>query len=118
MGLFHITTKRQWQQAVQLGRYHPPSLDREGFIHFSYDRQWLNTANRFFLGQPDLVLVSVRSDRLQAELRVEAADGDEFPHLYGELNLDAVVDVYALPLIDEQRIGIPPELLPWQKFFT
>ena len=112
MGLFHITTQSQWQQALQEGRYHPPSLDLEGFIHFSSERQWLTTANRFFRGQPDLVLLSVNSERLQAELKLEAADDDVFPHLYGELNLDAVIEVYELPLGEDQQVRIPAALLP------
>lgn len=49
--------------------------------------------------------------RLQSELRYEAADGDEFPHPYGALNLDAVVQV-----IDFEPaptgFELPPELVP------
>ena len=37
-----------------------------------------------------------RSSRVTAPLKYEAADGDRFPHLYGELNLDAVIDVTPL----------------------
>ena len=44
-------------------------------------------------GRSGLVLLGVAIARLQSELRYEAADGDEFPHLYGALNLDAVVQV-------------------------
>ena len=110
MGLFHITTRAAWAAAVRAGTYRPSSLEVEGFIHFSGDRQWLATANRFFRGQVGLVLLSVRQNWLRARLEFEPADGEVFPHLYGELNLDAVVDVFDLPVAEDGAIGIPEGL--------
>lgn len=118
MGLFHITTAEAWARANAAGEYRAPSLDTERFIHLSTDRQWLRTAQRFFRGQHGLVLLSIRADRLEAEVRFESADGDDFPHLYGALNLDAVVDVFPLPVDDDGAIGIPVDLKPWAHFFT
>jgi uncharacterized protein (DUF952 family) len=112
MALFHITTRAAWNEARTAGVYRPPSLASEGFIHFSREDQWLRTADRFFRGQRDLVLVSVRADRVRARLVEEPADGELFPHLYGELNLDAVVDVYDLPVAPDGTIGIPEALKP------
>jgi uncharacterized protein (DUF952 family) len=118
VGLFHITSLAAWQAAQAAGEYRPPSLATEGFVHLSTDRQWLRTANRFFRGQHGLVLLSIRRDALSAPLRFEAADGDEFPHLYGALNLDAVVEACALPVAADGEIGIPPALEPWRHLFT
>jgi len=52
-------------------------------------------ANAYYAGQPDLVLLHIDTKRLAAELRWEAAEGEEFPHIYGPLNLDAVDSVEA-----------------------
>lgn len=112
VGLFHITTRAAWNAALAAGSYRAPSLETEGFIHFSSDRQWLQTANRLFRGRRGLVLLSVCESRLRAPIQREPADGDLFPHLYGELNLDAVVDVFKLPVADDGRIGIPEALRP------
>lgn len=60
--LFHITTRVAWAHALAAGSYRAPSLDREGFIHFSTDKQWLATANRFFRGQAGLVLLSAQTE--------------------------------------------------------
>ncbi len=124
MGLFHITTRDAWTRAQAEGVYRTPSLDKEGFIHLSGDRQWLATANRFYGGQRDLVLLSIRADRLGADaIRFEPGvpptpSGEHFPHLYGSLPLDAVVEVHDLPVDDDTgAIGIPPGLLPWRHFF-
>jgi uncharacterized protein (DUF952 family) len=106
-GLFHITTADAWERAKAAGAYRAPSLDTERFIHLSTDAQWLRTAQRFFRGQHGLVLLSIRADRLKAEVRFEAADGEHFPHLYGPLNLDAVIEVFALPVGEDGAIGVP-----------
>ncbi|MDB4960582.1 MAG: hypothetical protein JWP01_581 [Myxococcales bacterium] len=110
MALFHITTCAAWESAQAHGEYSAPSLATEGFIHLSEDRQWLVTANRFYCGVRDLVLLEIDADRLSAEVRREPADGDHYPHLYGALNLDAVTGVFALPLDDDGAITLPPDL--------
>jgi uncharacterized protein (DUF952 family) len=97
--LFHITTRAAWDAATVAGVYVAPSLAREGFIHLSTEAQVPGTLRRFFAGQTGLVLLVIAPDRLAAlgtEVRFEAADGDAFPHLYGPLALDAVVEVRAL----------------------
>ena len=96
--IFHITTSSAWDEARAAGAYEPPSLEREGFIHLSAADQVVGVANRAFRGQRDLVLLCVSSERLAAVVRHEhAADaGEAFPHLYGPLNLDAVVQVIPL----------------------
>ena len=64
------------------------------------------------------MLLSINRDALKSPVKHEPADGDLFPHLYGPLNLDAVVEALALPVAENGEIGIPPELLPWRHFFT
>jgi len=118
MALFHVLSRTAWTQAVAAGSYRPASLEQDGFIHFSDDKQWLATANRFFRGQAGLVLLCVRTDRLRARLAYEPADGELFPHLYGELNLDAVVDVFELPLAADGSIVLPVELEAWAPYFV
>lgn len=111
MALFHITTRAAWAHALATGSYRPPSLASEGFIHCSTAEQCLTTANRFFRGQAGLVLLSVREDRLQARVAYEPADGELFPHVYGELNLDAVDEVFELPLAADGTIQMPGRIL-------
>jgi uncharacterized protein (DUF952 family) len=94
--VLHITTRSAWQDARPAGRYAPPSLAQEGFIHFSEPHQVAAVANARYAGVDDLVLLHVSTERLSAPLKYEAADGDHFPHLYGPLNLDAVTDVTPL----------------------
>lgn len=108
--IFHITQRQQWESAHELGSYRADTLDTEGFIHCSKLEQVVEVANRFYRGQSGLVLLSLAIARLQPELRYEAADGDEFPHLYGALNLDAVVQVMDFEPAPT-GFELPPELV-------
>lgn len=104
--IYHITTRRCWDEARTRSHYRAPSLDSEGFIHCSTRDQILRVANDFYRGQPALLLLCIDENRLGAPLVWEApahpksgtaekiADDSVFPHLYGALNLDAVKGVF------------------------
>jgi uncharacterized protein (DUF952 family) len=91
--IVHICLKDDWQVAQELGEYQVDSLESEGFIHFSKLEQAVDTANRYYKGRTDLLLLWVDPARLTAELRWETSHGDLYPHLYGPLNLAAVTHV-------------------------
>jgi len=92
--IFHIALANEWSKALENGAYRTSSLDTEGFIHFSTGQQLLRTANKFYRGNRNVVLLLIDPKRLAAKLRYEPIeDGQEFPHLYGDLNLDAVTEV-------------------------
>ncbi len=52
-------------------------------------------ANTRFRGRTDLLLLSIDTDRVSAEIRYENLEGGEqlFPHIYGELAHEAVIRV-------------------------
>ncbi|HEY6300577.1 MAG TPA: DUF952 domain-containing protein [Candidatus Binatus sp.] len=102
--IVHIVKRGEWELAAGRGTYAPDSLQAEGFIHCSTPAQLIDTANRFYRGQNGLVVLCIEESRLKAELKYEApamqrgeSAGELFPHLCGELNVDAVVRVVALP---------------------
>jgi len=69
-------------------------LADEGFIHLSTAEQLPGVAGRYYAGVEDLVLLHVDPDLLVAPLVYEDVPGvGSFPHLYGPLNVDAVVRV-------------------------
>jgi uncharacterized protein (DUF952 family) len=112
--IFHITRSADWQAARRHGSYTLSTRDRTlqevGFIHCSYAHQVAGTANMIFPGQNDLVLLVIDPERLRAPLRQEAATegGEAFPHIYGPLNLEAVVEVHAYPPKPDGTFGPPP----------
>ena len=88
--IVHIIPQADWQKAQTAGEYRAESLSSEGFIHFSRPEQAVDTANRYYAGRRDLLLLWVDSDALEVELLWELSHGDLYPHLYGPLNLEAV----------------------------
>ena len=93
--ILHMCSRGDWETAQQLGAYVAASLETEGFIHFSRPEQVAKVANAFYADVPDMALLHVEVSKLTPEVKWEAADGDMFPHVYGAVNLDAVVAVEA-----------------------
>jgi uncharacterized protein (DUF952 family) len=94
--------RQDWETAQANGIYEGSEVDRrDGFIHLSAARQVRATARKHFSGQGDLLLVSVREEALGKSLKWEASrGGDLFPHIYGNLPLNAVSEVVPLPLVN------------------
>jgi len=95
--IIHICERAAWDEAQKMGEYRPESLTVEGFIHASQPGQVLGVANRFYLNRQDLLLLWIDPQRVDPEIRYEPAEGDLFPHIYGALNLEAVVAVVSFP---------------------
>ncbi len=94
----HICSPEAWEAAQAAGEYRPPSLDSEGFIHCSRPGQLPWVVTRYYPESTDLLLLWIDPEALEAELRWEGVEGGErFPHIYGRLNLGAVVAVESLP---------------------
>ena len=115
--ILHIVNRTEWLEAVRCGSYTPASLKAEGFIHCSSLAQLVGTANRFYRGHQELIVLCIEEARLKPELRYEAPAkaqgelaGELFPHLYGELNVDAVVRVVELPCELDGSFRLPDEL--------
>ena len=110
--ILHITKKVDWVAAQAQGAYEAASLTKQGFIHCSRPDQVIGVANFLFRGQPGLVLLCIDPDRVEAEIRYENLEGGEklFPHIYGSLNLDAVVDVVVFLPRPEGDFALPTEL--------
>ncbi|MEM1098360.1 MAG: DUF952 domain-containing protein [Planctomycetota bacterium] len=110
--ILHITTRDAWNQARASGSYEAPSLATEGFIHLSTPSQVVEVANRLFVGQTDLVLLCVDRSRVTHDIRDENCEGgsEMYPHVYGPLNLDAVIDVVAFLPETNGRFHLPDGL--------
>lgn len=71
----------------------------------STSKQWLEVANRLYRGKPDLLLLEIDEKRLKSQVKYEPNDGDIYPHLYGKLNVDAVVNVHPLRALPDGSFG-------------
>ena len=95
---YHVTTAADWEAAKQNAEYIHPSLEAEGFIHCSQDHQVAGVLERYFAGKTDLVKLVIESDKLTSKYVFgwSKSTADTFPHVYGPINIDAVIDVVAL----------------------
>ena len=95
--IYHITYQVDWSSALDAGVYTADSLASQGFIHCSTREQVLPVAERYYAGQTGLVLLCIEEEKLTAPVRYENLEGGEerFPHIYGPLNLEAVVQALA-----------------------
>ena len=88
--ILHLCLSSDWEKSQTESAYHPGSLNLDGFIHCSQPEQILDVANRYYPGEHNLVLLWIDLDRLQPKVRWEFADGEDFPHVYGPINMDAI----------------------------
>ena len=99
MRIFHLTTPDVWELAQQAGTYtmstRGRTLEQQGFIHCSEAHQVEGVRVYWFDDLDDVLLLEVDTDRLTSPWRSEQLDGadEPYPHVYGPINLDAVVGV-------------------------
>jgi uncharacterized protein (DUF952 family) len=94
--ILHLTERSLWEEARARGTYEMSTrgrtLQEEGFIHCS-TREQLPAVAAFLYGSYDgpdeLVLLVI--DPLKYEAPEPGAE--EFPHIYGPIPVEAVVDV-------------------------
>ncbi|HEX2682580.1 MAG TPA: DUF952 domain-containing protein [Ferruginibacter sp.] len=99
--IYHVVKANEWQKALQAagpggqGFYEADSLAREGFIHTSKREQVKGVLERYYKGQSGLLLLHIDECKLTAPLKYELAPSvnEEFPHIYGRLNIDAVITI-------------------------
>ncbi|MBT3188670.1 MAG: DUF952 domain-containing protein [Anaerolineae bacterium] len=103
MLIYHITPRKNWGLAQEKGAYKAESLETEGFIHCSTAEQAVPVANAFYAAQKGLILLVIDPEKLTARLQWDppahpapestpTSLHGEFPHIYGALNLDAVIE--------------------------
>ncbi len=93
--IYHLTTAHEWETAKQKGYYESLALKEEGFIHCSEERQIPGVLTRYFSNKSDLVKLRIDTDKLTSQLIYDWSNAieDTFPHIYGNINLDAVIKV-------------------------
>src|SRR5690348_10570070 len=107
--ILHMTPRRDWETAQTAGYQTAESLQTQGFIHCSKAEQVVKVANKHYRSQnADLVLLCIDTDKLTSSWKFEppinpktgeyeATADEEYPHIYGTINLDSVVQVVDFP---------------------
>lgn len=96
--IYHSILKTDWEQVKQGTAYAPSSLEKDGYIHFSLYDQVIGITY-FLYGDQDTEVLLLEVDEKKLKPRIVFEDNrrhGRFPHAYGPINLDAVVNVYTL----------------------
>ena len=94
--IYHLVPRANWENSPP-GAYRAASLETEGFIHCSNGDQVTTSANKFYSHEPEMLLLAIDPVLLTRELRdEEGRPGELFPHVYGPINREAIVEVIRL----------------------
>lgn len=105
--LLHIISTAGWADARSAGSILPAA--GEEFVHCS-DRGVVHvTAGRFFHGQSGLLLLVIDPKLLGVPVRWEAVADSPlwFPHVYGPIPAEAVVEVHDFPCLPDGSFVLP-----------
>jgi uncharacterized protein (DUF952 family) len=110
--ILHITKRKQWEKAKLEGVYRGDTLDSYGFIHCSTSEQIIKVANDLFRAQKGLVLLCIITSKVRSKIRYECAGSEElYPHIYGPLNIDAVLKVADFKPAKDGMFRLPKECM-------
>ena len=107
--IYYIARQQEFEEAQTMGHFTPPSFIEEGFVHCSFAHQTIRVANKYFLGQNDLLLVEIDRTKLAAPVIEENLSGgtELYPHIYGILNFSAIQAVFPLSCTEDGSFELP-----------
>jgi uncharacterized protein (DUF952 family) len=91
---YHLVPEEVWRARSKSFAYLPEAYEADGFIHCTDgETEVIAVGNRYYTGDPrDYVVLTISREKLASPVKYEDP-ARIFPHIYGPLNLDAVVDV-------------------------
>ena len=110
--IYHIMNEKDYNEAANSNYYAPVSLVEEGFIHCSTKEQILGVANNIYKNQKKLCIIAIDTSQLEAELVFEDLYelGQDYPHIYGQLNMDAISNIYPFQAETSGIFYLPEDL--------
>lgn len=102
--ILHLALRNDWETAKVVGLYpwstRGITVADEGYVHCSFESQWPGVRSRFYgdLTDDELVLLEIDESKLTGHVVVEqlGAAPEAFPHIYGGIDISAVVNERAL----------------------
>ena len=95
--LYHLISQSEFDHQPADEPLIEPSFAGEGFIHLSATAEHVTwVANRLYRDVVDLVVLVLDEQLLTAPVRYDPTADGVFPHLYGPLDREAIVDIEPL----------------------
>jgi len=110
--VYHMAPRARWAAQPSHQPYAGDTLATEGFIHCTAEpTRLLHVANSFYREETGAwVILLVDTSQVTAPVRWEQADGHLFPHVYGPIELAAVVQVLDFPRTAAGAYQLPQAL--------
>lgn len=97
--ILHLAVRSDWEIAKLAGEYiwstRGVTVAHEGYTHCSFESQWRGVRDRFYadLSDDQLVLLEIDEFLLSSKVVVErlGAAPEAFPHVYGSVEISAVI---------------------------
>jgi len=118
MHVFHILKKGEWANNV-LTAYQPASLETQGFIHCCTQTQIPKVVSKWFPVDEDLLLMEIDAEVLHSKLVYENLEAGKelFPHIYGPINLEAIIQVKEFPRSTQPEVP-RRQMIPIEQFIA
>jgi len=100
MIILHCLKESEWNRYKDGKFYGEEYMKSDGFIHCSDVHTVHNVVWMFLNIAEPLVFLCIETEKVEAEIKWENGGSADYPHIYGLLNLDAVVHV--LPFIKDK----------------
>ncbi len=112
--IYKILTHTEWEAANKLGHVKTELDDRDGFIHCSTAKQLALTLHLYFKKEKRVVLCEIdecdlnRSEYFFEKVLSNNRLEQEFPHIYGKLNIEQISKTWEL---GKEAFQIPEDIL-------
>ena len=112
--IYKILTHTEWEAANKLGYVKTDLDDKDGFIHCSTAKQLALTLHLYFKKEKSLVLCEIdecdlnRSEYFFEKVLSNNRPEQEFPHIYGKLNIEQISKTWEL---GKEAFQIPEDIL-------
>lgn len=103
-----------WERDARAGRPEGPvaveQFERHGFVHCCFREQLTEIATWWFDAGEALVALEIDAGRVGSTLRLERSPSRWYPHVYGPIPADTVVEAHRVPRSADGTAELPPVL--------
>jgi len=108
--IYHFVEKDYFEEFRGRDEYFPANYKSDGFIHCTREPENVARVADFIIGgKPgEYLLLAINEEKVNAEVRYESAGPSIlFPHIYGHLNMDALINILHFLRNEDGRFIFP-----------
>ncbi len=94
--IYHFAKPAYLQSQEGKEEYFPADYDQEGFIHCCTKDQWEHVRTSYYVGVSEIKILKIDTHNLKAVLKYEGKTAEKFPHIYGGINKEAIVEILTI----------------------